>query len=554
MIRKYSPLLSDNPLCGIDTDKDTLNLSTGLVTRTIKKRVITNEDIFSKSGDGRYAYFVLKLGDSFGTELICSHFPYVLVVASTAAIGASITASSYNLRIRPANVENTSADQFNQWISEQYLAGTPVTIWYVLAEPTTETITVPTGLSGTVEGYLTQNGTPSQTNPVYPIANSAPAFKEWFYRKYGTETDTLTSFPAEIIGDGTNATAVIKGNLLQSGTPTAASPIYPSECGDKTDNLYNVNATDTTNGYISGQYIRSTGKTYTPTVSGNASVSEYIEIEPNETYTQTDFYTGESNAPAICFYDSNYEYISGVTILSGATFMTPNTAKYLRISKQTSVNTSMLSKGPTAKTFEPYGYKIPVSLSQTPIYITDAIRKIDGITTPIERTTGGSDEITSNGTLTREITKMELDGTEGEWRKGGGEGNMAFFVNSYLLNGVAGSPILCSHFPVGNVGSTTTDIGIFIGSTGSNLRIRPENVASMELTDWTTWLSNQKAAGTPVTIYYVAVTPTTEQVTVPTLPTTGTPEQFDVNTTLKPSEVDLTYHGWHGHSDTKFTT
>jgi len=379
------------------------------------------------------------------------------------------------------------------------------------------------------------------------------SFVDYVYRKYGTETDTLTSFPAEIIGDGTtNATAVIKGNMVQSGTPTAVSPIYPTECGDKTDNLYNVNATDTTNGYISGQYIRSTGVTYTPSQSSVACVSEYIEIEPNETYTQTDFYTGESNAPAICFYDSNYEYISGVTILSGATFTTPNTAKYLRISKQTSVNTSMLNKGPTAKTFEPYGYKIPVSLSQTPIYTTDTIRIIDGITTPIERTTSGADEVSSNA-LTRKITKLELDGTEADWRKGGGEGNMAFFVNNNLLNGAAGSPILCSHFPVGNVGSTTTDIGIFIGSTGANLRIRPENVASMELTDWTTWLSNQKIAGTPVTIYYVAATPTTEQVTVPTLPTTGTPEQFDINTSLKPSEVQLTYHGWHNHNDTEFT-
>ena len=42
-------------------------------------------------------------------------------------------------------------------------------------------------------------------------------------------------------------------------------------------------------------------------------------------------------------------------------------------------------------------------------------------------------------------------------------------------------------------------------------------------------------------------TPTTEQVTVPTLTTTGTAEQFNVLTTLAPSEVSLTYHGWHEH-------
>ena len=38
------------------------------------------------------------------------------------------------------------------------------------------------------------------------------------YRKYETATDTITTLPTEIIGDGTNASAVIKGNLTQSGT------------------------------------------------------------------------------------------------------------------------------------------------------------------------------------------------------------------------------------------------------------------------------------------------------------------------------------------------
>lgn len=31
-------------------------------------------------------------------------------------------------------------------------------------------------------------------------------------------------------------------------------------------------------------------------------------------------------------------------------------------------------------------------------------------------------------------------------------------------------------------------------------------------------------------------------------------KEFDVGTALKPSEVDMTYHGWHEHDDTKFTT
>ena len=77
-----------------------------------------------------------------------------------------------NLRIRPNNVsgiDNTTA--FKTYLAEQYANGTPVTVWYVLATPETEQIAVPSGLTGTIEGYLTQSGTPTQTNPVYPIAN-----------------------------------------------------------------------------------------------------------------------------------------------------------------------------------------------------------------------------------------------------------------------------------------------------------------------------------------------------------------------------------------------
>ena len=51
------------------------------------------------------------------------------------------------------------------------------------------------------------------------------------YKKYGTEADIITSFPGSIFGDGTNATAVIKGNLYQNGRPSPTKPcanIYPT--------------------------------------------------------------------------------------------------------------------------------------------------------------------------------------------------------------------------------------------------------------------------------------------------------------------------------------
>ena len=61
------------------------------------------------------------------------------------------------------------------------------------------------------------------------------------YRKYETATDTITSLPQTIIGDGQPISSyTIKGNMSQSGTPTPSNPVYPTECGDKTANLWNV--------------------------------------------------------------------------------------------------------------------------------------------------------------------------------------------------------------------------------------------------------------------------------------------------------------------------
>ena len=47
-------------------------------------------------------------------------------------------------------------------------------------------------------------------------------------------------------------------------------------------------------------------------------------------------------------------------------------------------------------------------------------------------------------------------------------------------------------------------------------------------------------------------TATTETVAVPTITTTGGAVTLDVDTTIKPSEMSLTYHGWHEHEPLKY--
>lgn len=58
----------------------------------------------------------------------------------------------------------------------------------------------------------------------------------------------------------------IYGNLEQSGTPTPSSPIYPSGCGERTENLFDIS-----------DY----------SVGTTSFITKRITLEPNTTYTMS---------------------------------------------------------------------------------------------------------------------------------------------------------------------------------------------------------------------------------------------------------------------------
>lgn len=81
-------------------------------------------------------------------------------------------------------------------------------------------------------------------------------------------------------------------------------------------------------------------------------VSEFIEVQPNTIYYLSGNRTsGTTNA----FYDSNKNYISYVSTITGA-ITTPANAKYIRFNgkKEELNNNIMLEQSSTATTYEPY--------------------------------------------------------------------------------------------------------------------------------------------------------------------------------------------------------
>lgn len=91
--------------------------------------------------------------------------------------------------------------------------------------------------------------------------------------------------------------------------------------------------TDTSNGYIEGYYLMSDGTTI---ANSGLYISEYIQLDAETTYTWSNRINTSIN-PAICFYDENKEFISGININSqySHTFVPPEGTVYCRSSQTT---------------------------------------------------------------------------------------------------------------------------------------------------------------------------------------------------------------------------
>ena len=126
-----------------------------------------------------------------------------------------------------------------------------------------------------------------------------------------------------------------------------------------------------------------------------------------------------------------------------------------------------------------------------------------------------------SGAVTRKVGVLVLDGTEA-WSATGDTYGVALKQVDYGY--VDKVPVICSHFAYSSNSSTTqTDVicnrsGNFGLRILANSTIMPNaSTPANRITDFRTWLADQYAAGTPVTVYYPLETPTTESVAGQTL-------------------------------------
>lgn len=139
-----TPVYLTEQLMKINDTADSL-VSTGTVTYSIKKYVFTGDETFSEYGQSsqndayRFATSTAVASDissSLASSSICTHFTYN---ANWNNIGFSINNGIVYITTDTA----IDATSLKQWLSAQYAAGTPLTIYYILATAETEQVTAP---------------------------------------------------------------------------------------------------------------------------------------------------------------------------------------------------------------------------------------------------------------------------------------------------------------------------------------------------------------------------------------------------------------------------
>lgn len=292
-------------------------LKTTQTIRQIKKLVLTGEENWVMSVlEGHNGFLTYAPQTQTGAiNCICSHYK---VLYSNTNNAIYFINNPINGRFVIFDDRYSSTDDFKAYLAQQYATGTPVTVWYVLAEPTT--------------GILNE-----------PL------------RKIGDYADTVSGITIPTIA-GAN-TLLVDTTLQPSEVTATYKGWHPvSDVHEKSRNL-SPPLTD----WISG-YVNNSGSITRADETNKEKTSDYIKISAGESYTfsRTQSFPQGSNGAwrAIGWYNQNKNFISRTAYASeeALSASAPSNAVFCRLSFRTygeTINT-MFNTGSSALPYEPY--------------------------------------------------------------------------------------------------------------------------------------------------------------------------------------------------------
>lgn len=489
----------DEPLRAVGDYKDTLDLGTGILTRRVRQVIYTGDEDWYLV-DRHNHVFACPDNQGYTKEMpngISTH--YIEGRTSDWDVRDCFT-TVWTVSTFVCEMSCNSAEEFKTFLRQQYEAGTPVIIWRGYS-PTTTTISIPDGLTGVIEGTVTQSGTPTPDNPIDPVFNGK-LLPNGKYQVYST-------YKIPISSGGVNL-------------------FDPENC---------VDGYILTNGYISNANQR--GK-----CTDFIDVSNHTEITLSQLRLDAQ---GEYYSTIAC-WDENKQFIYGSrkiawvhseassSIPAVTKVLEPN-AKYIRVSIMVNEPGDdpisvqpMLNWGSEALPYEPY-----IAPTVKNIYLgqTPTIRRIKKLV------------------LTGEET-VALQATNVFFIRFAGQPNSkssTIGISNQYQSAESITVLYARDFSYQN------DSGYY------RIRIHDSRFETPE--DFKSYLAAQYAAGTPVIVWYVLAEPevgivneplakigdhadsiTFEQagVEIPTLKKPNT-TVIDVETEVEPSEIDVTYRG-----------
>lgn len=390
---------------------------------------------------------------------------------------------------------------------------------------------------------------------------------DFYNKKYMTLTKNITSFDITqdelnkiksgelefrgyILGEVNQPikAGTIKPMLYQDGDGTfepytggiaSPNPEYPQEpkfVGDYNEDTQKYDIDFMTSGKNLFDYTKSTESCYlnadgTLATTASYKTSDFIPVIGGKTYCISKRGTVRSK-----FYNSSKEVLNdnwATSTDAATTIIIPDEVSYFRFSYcingdyKVDEATLQLELGSVETSYEPF-----TGFETTTVELNPPLRALpNGVKDTIE-----------NGVVTRRVREITFNGSETWLKNAGNANNWLYHIVITHVNAKG----LCDSLPHNEIDVINSD-GSGINRVGFNFtqyeKVMYLNVGYyMEQAGLTNTVDNLKTwlQSNPITVWYELATPTTEQITLPTLPSWYPYTDAWVGTELQPSFVE-----WH---------
>lgn len=347
---------------------------------------------------------------------------------------------------------------------------------------------------------------------------------------------------------GAIQTGTIKPMLYQDGDGTfepytggiaSPNPEYPQDpnfVGDYNEDTQKYDIDFMTSGKNLFDYTKSTESCYlnadgTLATTASYKTSDFIPVIGGKTYCISKRGTVRSK-----FYNSSKEVLNdnwATSTDAATTIIIPDEASYFRFSYcingdyKVDEATLQLELGSVETSYEPF-----TGFETTTVELNQPLRELpNGVKDTIE-----------NGVVTRRVGEITFDGSEAWNRNNVNDPNNWLY---YLIMSHGKADGLCNSlmhepFNIVNKGADLASVGFDLAHNEKNIFINvgyymEQAGLTNTVADLKTWLQSN-----PITVWYELATPTTEQITLPTLPSWYPYTDAWVETELQPSFVE-----WH---------